>query len=288
MATKRKKYYRTKDVSEIYGCTQNDVRKAVADGLLKAHQRSKKWYIPMDQPEAFAEFRKRVNAIERRSPVQIVPETQEAPQTNEPEYTEDGRQIFHLSNGLTICTVKPVKKVKTVQPALKRPIGFQYMADKEISSILLPEILNAKRSIKIATSNFKNLYVDGESIFAILERKVQEGVKIQIICMDINNAASEGMKSYPKLLENKNLFKLKICPRNHMKMFAYDWNTVYLGSANLTNAAMGSRSQTHMNYENGIITDDQHIVVNAIGHFDRVWQASACEGCKSKLCDKNQ
>lgn len=163
-----------------------------------------------------------------------------------------------------------------------------YLADKSIVETLLPEIQKARQSIKIATSNFKNLRIDEKSIFDIFEEKVKEGVKIQIICMDITPSAQEEYDSHPSLKEKKKLFKMKVCSRNHMKMMAFDYKRVYVGSANLTNAAMGSRDAVHMNYENGILTDNEHLVVQAIGYFDKVWVKAACEGCESKLCAKNQ
>jgi len=254
MGSKRTAYFRTIDIVNKYGCTREDVRQAIVDGLLKAHKRSNIWYVLMDQPEAFSEFEKRIAAkpYESDAVIEPVPEL--------PSFSKE---------------------------SLKRPIGFQYMADKDISKTLLPEIENAKQSIKIATSNFKNLFIDGESIFSIFERKVKQGVKIQVLCMSINDAATEELDTHPTLKKSKS-FKIKVCPRNHMKMFSFDWNIVYVGSANLTNAAMGSRTKYHMNFENGIITDDRKIVAEVIGHFDRVWIASACEGCKSKICVKNQ
>lgn len=282
MASKRTKYFRTIDIVKKYGCTRSDVTQAIVDGILKAHKRSNKWYVLMEQPEAFAEFGKRIASKKPRITQKVEP----AP---EPEVKETTPTIPKL---VFVPVERLVKKKSISQPrfaakALERPIGVQYLADKDISETLLPEIENAKQSIKIATSNFKNLFIDGESIFSVFERKVNQGVKIQILCMSINDPAIEELNSH-LMLQNNKLFVIKVCPRNHMKMFSFDWNIVYVGSANLTNAAMGSRTKAHMNFENGIITDDRKIVTEVIGHFDRVWIASACEGCKSKICVKNQ
>jgi len=164
---------------------------------------------------------------------------------------------------------------------------YQYLSDKKISEALLEEMAQTKRSLKIATSNMKSLKINERSFIDILEEMVCRGVKVQILCMHQSQSVVDEIRNRPALSASKKLFKVKVCPRNHMKMFAFDWKKVYIGSANLTNAAMGSRRVTRMNYENGIITDDEHVAVSAIGHFDKVWIASACEGCESKLCSKN-
>lgn len=256
----RTKYYRTIDVADIYECQVNDVTRALKDGMLKGHKRARKWCIPIDQPEAFEAFSKWTKTIEHKPKIEVAPKP-----AKEPE-----------------------KKLKKFGTPLPRPIGVHYLEDKDISMVLIPEIAHAKKSIKIATSNFKNLFIKRSSIFDILERKVNEGVKVQILCMDINPGADEEMRKHSALMENKALFKLKICPRSHMKMMAFDYETAYVGSANLTNAAIGSRKDKPMNFENGIITDNENLVVRAIGHFDKVWLKSACDNCESKLCSKNQ
>lgn len=246
---KRIKYYRTSDVADIYGCSTKDVWRAIQEGVLNAFKRSGKLYIRMDQTESFEAFKEWLKTIPKAEKPAEVP-------------------------------AKPA--------VVKKARGTRYLADKEIIDALLPEIKGAKKSIKIATSNFKNLYVNKRSIFDLFEKKVKEGVKIQIICMDINPAAQEELDKHVFLKENKKLFKMKVCSRSHMKMMAFDYSLVYIGSANLTNTAIGSKADSQKNYENGIITDSEQLVIQAIGHFDKVWVKSACEGCESKICGNNQ
>jgi phosphatidylserine/phosphatidylglycerophosphate/cardiolipin synthase-like enzyme len=46
-----------------------------------------------------------------------------------------------------------------------------------------------------------------------------------------------------------------LCPRVHLKSLIIDGRFAYVGSANLTGAGMGAKSDRRRNFESGIITD---------------------------------
>jgi phosphatidylserine/phosphatidylglycerophosphate/cardiolipin synthase-like enzyme len=73
-----------------------------------------------------------------------------------------------------------------------------------------------------------------------------------------------------------------ICPRIHFKLFIFDLETVYIGSANLTGAGIGMKSVNKRNFEAGILSNDKDIVNSAIEQFDLVWQGSFCKSCERK------
>jgi len=70
--------------------------------------------------------------------------------------------------------------------------------------------------------------------------------------------------------------------RIHFKCVVIDGKFAYSGSANLTGAGMGAKSETRRNFEAGIVTDDELIVSQIIEQFDSLWMGKFCEKCKRK------
>ncbi len=76
-----------------------------------------------------------------------------------------------------------------------------------------------------------------------------------------------------------------LCPRVHFKMLIFDFDTAYIGSANLTGAGIGMKSSNRRNFEAGILTDDPSLVEAAIEQFDSVWRGAHCGLCgRKKYC----
>ena len=53
----------------------------------------------------------------------------------------------------------------------------------------------------------------------------------------------------------------------------------YFGSANLTGAGMGAKSEKKRNFENGVLTDDPVLVEPLVEQFDSVWRGAFCREC---------
>ena len=73
-----------------------------------------------------------------------------------------------------------------------------------------------------------------------------------------------------------------LCPRVHFKLMIFDGKSAYIGSANLTGAGIGMKSEGKRNFEAGIFTDEPALVLQAQEHFDAVWRGSMCTACKRK------
>ena len=56
----------------------------------------------------------------------------------------------------------------------------------------------------------------------------------------------------------------------------------YIGSANLTGAGIGMKSDGKRNFEAGILTTDLNLVDSAGDHFNAVWSGEFCKECKRK------
>ena len=65
-------------------------------------------------------------------------------------------------------------------------------------------------------------------------------------------------------------------------MMIFDCEVAYIGSANLTGAGIGMKSDGKRNFEGGILTDDLALVDAAADHFQSVWSGEHCKACKRK------
>ena len=70
-----------------------------------------------------------------------------------------------------------------------------------------------------------------------------------------------------------------LCPRVHFKCIIVDGVKAYFGSANLTGAGMGAKSEKKRNFENGVLTDDPALVEPLVEQFDSVWRGAFCREC---------
>ena len=73
-----------------------------------------------------------------------------------------------------------------------------------------------------------------------------------------------------------------LCPRIHFKLMISDLQKAYIGSANLTGAALGMKSENRRNFEAGIFTDEEGLTKAAIDQFDEVWMGKPCKACGRK------
>jgi phosphatidylserine/phosphatidylglycerophosphate/cardiolipin synthase-like enzyme len=84
---------------------------------------------------------------------------------------------------------------------------------------------------------------------------------------------------YPNLIKGMERI---LCPRVHLKAVVVDGSFAYTGSANLTGAGMGAKSEHKRNFESGVITDDKVIVGKIMEQFDGIWRGTHCSKCKRK------
>jgi phosphatidylserine/phosphatidylglycerophosphate/cardiolipin synthase-like enzyme len=73
-----------------------------------------------------------------------------------------------------------------------------------------------------------------------------------------------------------------LCPRVHFKLLIFDLREAYIGSANLTGAGIGMKSDGRRNFEAGLWTNDPELVAAAIAQFDSVWIGEPCDACRRK------
>jgi phosphatidylserine/phosphatidylglycerophosphate/cardiolipin synthase-like enzyme len=73
-----------------------------------------------------------------------------------------------------------------------------------------------------------------------------------------------------------------LCPRVHFKSIVVDGKFAYCGSANLTGAGIGAKSDSRRNFEAGFITEDKDLINAIMDQFDSIWMGSRCPTCHRK------
>ena len=124
---------------------------------------------------------------------------------------------------------------------------------------LVPE---ARRFLWIFTADLKDLFAEHETgafvpFLQMLAGKLREGVEIRLVhAKEPGPRFREDFDKFPEFIES-DAFERILCPRMHMKVVIADGRKAYVGSANLTGAGMGAKSETRRNFEAGFVTEDE-------------------------------
>lgn len=149
---------------------------------------------------------------------------------------------------------------------------------------VLSRVKSVKHTLWIGTADIKDLYVEmgkaKKPFLALIAQLIKRGVEVRLIhAKEPGPAFREDFDKYPVLFDQ---LERVLCPRVHFKMLVFDCQTVYIGSANLTGAGIGMKSDGKRNFEAGILTDNPEIVEQAMNQFDDVWIGKHCKSCKRR------
>ena len=161
----------------------------------------------------------------------------------------------------------------------------EIVANREIyERVIVETVSDCRQYLWIATADIKDLHVTNgraaRPFLAVLSGLIEEGISIRLIhAKEPGPAFREDYDRYPNLIEG---MEMLLCPRAHFKMLIADGKMAYTGSANLTGAGMGAKSERRRNFEAGILTDDAHLIRPLMAQFDALWNGSRCEPCQRK------
>jgi phosphatidylserine/phosphatidylglycerophosphate/cardiolipin synthase-like enzyme len=150
--------------------------------------------------------------------------------------------------------------------------------------VVLDGMLKAKVSLDIMTADFKAMLVPAvrgrraPSIIEHFRRLAETGVEIRLL--------HAGTPSAPALQELRaalpgNLI-IRRCPRLHSKAVIIDCKKMYLGSANLTGAGLGAKSDGKRNFEMGVWTRSAALIDSVLDQFNTLWEGAHCTSCKRR------
>jgi len=162
---------------------------------------------------------------------------------------------------------------------------FEFITDRDIyEKVICSRIDKARKFLWIATSALKDLHVDKEGrmvpFLEILSDLIKRQVEIRLLhAKEPGPAFRNDFDKYPNLIRGMERI---LCPRVHLKAVVVDGSFAYAGSANLTGAGMGAKSEHKRNFESGVITDDKTIIGKIMEQFDGIWRGIHCPQCKRK------
>ena len=151
---------------------------------------------------------------------------------------------------------------------------LSYISNTAHYKEILSRVPKVKHNLWIGTADIKDLYVeDGKQkkpFLAVLAGLIRRGVEVRLIhAKEPGPNFREDFDKYPVLYDR---LERVLCPRVHFKMIVFDCKEVYLGSANLTGAGIGMKTDNKRNFEAGILTDEPEIMEQAMNQFDEVFK----------------
>jgi phosphatidylserine/phosphatidylglycerophosphate/cardiolipin synthase-like enzyme len=181
-----------------------------------------------------------------------------------------------------------------------RPIALELVGGRGHYERVVRAVMDARRSVWIATANLKELMVEDDraapgrrrtmrtaarrarayrSVFDVLDELARRGVDLRILhAARPSRAFRAALAGKPRLA--RGALALRACPRVHFKIVIVDGAFVYVGSANWTGAGLGAKGAGRRNFELGFVGADDGLLDRAQEMFDHVWRGAACKGCR--------
>lgn len=159
--------------------------------------------------------------------------------------------------------------------------------NQDTYTAVLQEIVPAAQKLLwLVTADLKDLHVGRGKKFIpflqVLAEKVREGVEVRLIhAKEPGPRFRADFDRFPELIES-DLFSRILCPRMHMKCIIADGRIAYIGSANLTGAGLGAKSDHRRNFEAGIVTEDRETITQMMTFLDTFYLGDHCLKCQRR------
>ncbi len=162
---------------------------------------------------------------------------------------------------------------------------IEFITDRDLyETVVLREIPAARKFLWIATSDLKDMYVEkgkkAVPFLEILSGLVDRNVSVRLIhAKEPGENFRKDFDRYPNLITG---LERLLCPRAHFKAAVVDGRFAYTGSANITGAGLGAKSERRRNFESGILTDDARLIGKIMAQFDEIWMGAHCRNCRRR------
>lgn len=144
----------------------------------------------------------------------------------------------------------------------------------------------ARKFLWLMTADIKDLHVETDSGFepflAVLAGLVEQGVAVRLMhAKEPGPRFREDFDNYDSLINNE-LFERVLCPRIHTKAIVIDAALAFVGSANMTGAGLGAKSEKRRNFEAGFVFDDAAHIEQLMGWIDYLYIGEECHECQRR------
>jgi phosphatidylserine/phosphatidylglycerophosphate/cardiolipin synthase-like enzyme len=177
---------------------------------------------------------------------------------------------------------------------MPRTVSLELLADRDHYGQVTQAVLEATRSVWIATANLKELMVEDpnvrpgrrrgrrgsyRSVLEVFRELANAGVELRLLhASPPSRPFRRSFDAQPELVAGG--LEMRMCPRVHLKTVVVDAGLVYLGSANWTGAGLGAKGDGRRNFEMGIVTSDEATIDTVQDRFDRIWRGAECANCR--------
>jgi phosphatidylserine/phosphatidylglycerophosphate/cardiolipin synthase-like enzyme len=182
-----------------------------------------------------------------------------------------------------------------------RAVTLSLVAGRGHYTTIVSAVLEAERSVWIATANLKEMMVEDararpgrarrigksayRSVLEVFDELARKGVELRLLhASPPSRPFRAELARHPRL---RKALALRLCPRTHFKAVIVDATHLYLGSANWTGAGLGAKGDNRRNFELGVMTADSTLLDEVQAYYDRLWRGAECAACRLRdVCPK--
>lgn len=159
-----------------------------------------------------------------------------------------------------------------------------------VDVIITNGLFRAKKYVWITSAKANDFIVvnqhtkEGVGITKKLYHMSQRGVDFKFILAPHEQTKTyKNTQTFYQKMKDVDNVQFRFCYDMHMKVIIVDGTWMYIGSANLTGAGIGSRTRKGKNnFEAGTITIDQKAIDAIEYQLEQIWNGNECKGCYQK------